>query len=518
MGDGVQFLLGGSGERFAEAQSLAANELQRLLYHAALTRDGVYASNTRYVYGITTPASQYALPVLKAMVLSGILRVGLAWPRDDALLHEVGDAVLDYLPTLRQLHPSAVVLPYNFTSADSAAPGFAEALLRNLTSTGTEALIACVRPGAMASLVAALTTSGLRLRSTFLYDGTHMTNLTDQYGQDMLYKLTAAQWHPRIQYADEFFGSAAAYAAGLQAFVGRPATEDTAGASAAALTLGLSLRLAFRRCNISADVAASGDTARLLLDPRALSCGPEATGDLFPELLGGAGAAGPGGNVTGVVLSPAGAIGAPPPGATGNGTQPPRPAFAVTGYRLLMAQLDKNNFATFYGACRAADAPRAIVQMPARAMSEHAEPVHSMCLLSGATAWPAACRSCTVANPLPLCLPNAPRRPRGVQSASAQCRQALRHHAGDGGRHQGGSATGGGGERAPGHARTHGGRRRKGQASGCRCLHACSSAATNEPHALQSPRLLRFWTTGCSCMWFPQLPTHGAQDISLLGC
>ncbi len=357
MGSGVQFLLGGSGERFAEAQSLAANDLQRLLYHPALTRDGVYASNTRYVYGITTPASQYALPVLKAMLLSGILRVGLAWPRDDPLLHEVGDEVLAYLPTLRQLHPSASVLPYSFTSADSTAPGFAEALLRNLTSAGAEALIACMRPGAMASVVAALATSGLRLRSTFLYDGTQMTNLLDQYGQEMLYKLSAAQWHPRIQYADDFFGSAAAYAAGLQAFVGRPATEDTAGASAAALTLGLSLRLAFRNCNISADVAASGDTARLLFDPTALSCGPEATGELFPELPAGAAAAAAGGNVTGVVLSHADAIGAAPPGAGSNTSQPPRPVFAVTGYRLLMAQLDKNNFATFYGACREAGSP-----------------------------------------------------------------------------------------------------------------------------------------------------------------
>ncbi|GIL99554.1 hypothetical protein Vretimale_4694, partial [Volvox reticuliferus] len=104
LAESCQFLLAGSG--FAAEQSLVADSLQRILIHATASAGTTSGLDLPYVYDITTPPGLFSAHVLKAMLLSNILRVALAWQPDggdDMLATAVCAGALDQLPGLQQL-------------------------------------------------------------------------------------------------------------------------------------------------------------------------------------------------------------------------------------------------------------------------------------------------------------------------------------------------------------------------------------------------------------------------------
>ncbi|KAG2442577.1 hypothetical protein HXX76_002662 [Chlamydomonas incerta] len=296
LGADSQFLVAGAGGVDAQlAQSLAAGA--RPLFHPGVTSDRVFELSLSNVYGIATPSALYAMPAVRAMLVrGGVSRVAVAYRVDGVpALADACAGVLAAAPTLQQLRPGAVILPFNYTTADAQSPGFYTQLVARMFGSGgsaaaaAEALVACDLAAELADLSAALADASDLPATTFLLEGPTADAMLGLFTQPA-YVQSAAQWLPAARYADPLFGSGADYAAGYAAANGgEQPGEDAAGASAAALTLALALRAAFVNCNVSTDVVQTGDVERLLADPAALSCN-------------GAGGTGPLRNVTGYQL------------------------------------------------------------------------------------------------------------------------------------------------------------------------------------------------------------------------
>ncbi|KXZ56779.1 hypothetical protein GPECTOR_1g701 [Gonium pectorale] len=264
-------------------------------------------SNLPFVFGVSTSPAAYAVPALRAMVLRGLLRVAVAWRADgDPLLAAACARAAEQEPYLQQLRPGAALIKFKYSAADVADAdadadaaaaadqgvglGFFPQLLVNVSMAGAQALVACDDLGSMERLAAALAAADLDLGAEFLVDGPARPGFAAAIG-GLPYALSAVQWSPAVQYGDQVFGSATAYAEGFNRTRGVAASAAAAGASAAALTVALAVSGAFTRCAISPDVAAAGDTQRLLFEPGVVRC----PGD-------GAAGGGAGGNVTGYSL------------------------------------------------------------------------------------------------------------------------------------------------------------------------------------------------------------------------
>ncbi|GLI69051.1 hypothetical protein VaNZ11_013593 [Volvox africanus] len=268
-----QFLVAGSG--FAAEQSRAADNLQRILIHAAASAGTTSGLDLPYVYDITTPPALFTAPVLKAMLLSNLMHVALAWQPDgggDPLAGAVCAGALAQLPGLQQLRPDMQLLNYTYSTTDASTPGFFRRLVDAALTAGAEALLGCGTPAATEGLAEAA--AGQPLAAVFLVHGPAKTDFLQTVGggSGLAYGLTAAQWSSAVQHGDSLFGSATTYGKQFAEWAGVPADADAAGASAAGLTLALALRTAFARCNISGDVVQQGDVTRLLFDPSALAC------------------------------------------------------------------------------------------------------------------------------------------------------------------------------------------------------------------------------------------------------
>ncbi|PNG99498.1 hypothetical protein TSOC_014723, partial [Tetrabaena socialis] len=292
-----------------------------------------------YVFGLASSPSLGAVPALKAMLLRGLVRVALAWRLDgDPTVAAVCSGALAYLPSLQQLRPDFSLMPMGYTALEAGAPGFFRALAGRIS--GAEALVACDSPSASGQLMEGLVQAGARPRSMFLAQGPALDPFVVQYGSGggaADYALSAVQWHRGVQYSDPFFGSAARYAAEFAAATGGAAIEDGAGASAAALVLGVAVRRAFGGCSISPEVLRLGDVGALLFDPAAITCNHSAPAAAATAAAaaaaeqGGGSGGGSGGAAAGVQALPAAA------------------GLGLTGYQLVMRELDEGRFETFYG-------------------------------------------------------------------------------------------------------------------------------------------------------------------------
>jgi hypothetical protein len=288
--DAAHFLVSSGGPSGA-AQAVAA--APRIIFFAeSLPTPSPLAL---HAFEIPTPPSLAAASALRAMFLqAGVTRIAVTTRSDAA--HGLVAACLGTfaeLPSLRQLQPSATLLPVNYTSANvTAVSGFYTKLVSRLFGASAEgqagaqpeALIACDDAVGTQQIAAALSGLGRRLPAQFLYEApSSSARLPD--GTDETYTLSALQWDAGAQLADPYFGAAASYPAAYAAALTSLSLPDTttstpeaAAASASALILALAVKAAFAGCTVDPAVVAAGDTRRMLGDPSVLNCTDDAVG------------------------------------------------------------------------------------------------------------------------------------------------------------------------------------------------------------------------------------------------
>ncbi|GFR51224.1 hypothetical protein Agub_g13599 [Astrephomene gubernaculifera] len=245
----VHVLLGGNGIN-AMQDAIQSNATSRLLLHCCTADDLVLKQSLPYVFSLLSPTSMSLPPVLRTMALNGIKRIAVAFPGELATHAQLCLGALQQLTQLGGVRPgfgSVVVL--NYTAAEAEATGFWQAAGSRISEANADALIVCDEQQRASQLTAALDTLGHHLSAVWLSAGDHIHDLPTLLSSNAEYALTTVQWLPDLPYSDPFFGTAADYAASLNA-TGQEATQISAAASASVYVLLSALEQVISTCDL----------------------------------------------------------------------------------------------------------------------------------------------------------------------------------------------------------------------------------------------------------------------------
>jgi len=267
--DHVNFLLGPYGSPATFADEAIAEKYRIPMIDAEGAATKLFTQGYRYVFGITSPASDYAAAMLKlASSLSPRPRTVAILTADDLFSLEVADSARDWAQ-----HNGFQVVYYQ-----KYPVGIADlsAALTKIKSLGADVLIGSGH--LQESLLIMKQAQGLNVNLKFygFTVGPTTPDFVKALGPASEYVFSSSQWTPDVKYSGPLFGSARDYAQAFERKYGFPPDYHAANASAG----GLALQLAIEKAGTVdpqkvRDALASLDVmtfyGRIKFDPRGLN-------------------------------------------------------------------------------------------------------------------------------------------------------------------------------------------------------------------------------------------------------
>jgi branched-chain amino acid transport system substrate-binding protein len=235
--DHVNFLLGPYGSPATFADEAIAEKYRIPMVDAEGAATKLFTQGYRYIFGVTSPASDYAAAMLKlAVSLTPRPRTVAVLTADDLFSLEVARAARDWAQHngLRVVYYQKY--PVGITDLSAA--------LTKIKSLGADVLIGSGH--LQESLLVMKQAQGLDVNLKFygFTVGPTTPDFVKALGPAAEYVFSSSQWTPDVKYSGPLFGSARDYARAFEKAYGFPPDYHAANASAGGLALQLALEKA----------------------------------------------------------------------------------------------------------------------------------------------------------------------------------------------------------------------------------------------------------------------------------
>lgn len=226
--DEVDFVFGPYSSGMTIATSAITEQYKTIMFAGGAAATSVFEQGNEYLFSPLSLTSKYTISGLDLLKENGATSVGILHS-DEAPMIDVKDATEAYAKKIGLDVTSIQQVPANSTDVKGA--------LRQIESTHPDVLVE-----AGTSVLGVLTTRTLRdldwAPETLMIQAPTENAFVDQLGEKVAEGIMApTQWEPSVTFKDDYFGSAADYAAAYEKKYDEQPSYLSAGATAAGLSL-----------------------------------------------------------------------------------------------------------------------------------------------------------------------------------------------------------------------------------------------------------------------------------------
>ncbi|GMH36248.1 hypothetical protein BSKO_04116 [Bryopsis sp. KO-2023] len=278
LGEGKIDFLFGSKPPFTSIETRLAGESHLVNVQCCTDEEENFRWARKYVFGVTPSVREFPAPTVRSMALKGLRRLALINSSTDKFARMACSPVAELTQELQEVQEGVeLVLEKQCNETDSGNKTTFLQFAQDARDREVEGVVACLRGGDGAMLVAALHEIQYPLKSLFLTDGPGREEWLDKFPLTHVRDiLSATHWHPKMKLRDNFFKNLKRFRVQYKAFFNT--TEEPTYDSVAAVSSGLILVTAIRdvamRCNFTQTPALASTTSHfhLLHNETALSC------------------------------------------------------------------------------------------------------------------------------------------------------------------------------------------------------------------------------------------------------
>lgn len=233
--DEVDFIFGPYSSGMTIATSAITEQYKTIMFAGGAAATSVFEQGNEYLFSPLSLTSKYTISGLDLLKENGATSVGILHS-DEAPMIDIKDATEAYAEDIGLEVTSVQAVPGNSTDVKGA--------LRQIEQSDPDVLVE-----AGTSVLGVLTTRTLRdlgwAPETLMIQAPTENAFVEQLGVKVAEGVMApTQWEPSVQFADDYFGSADAYAKTYEAEFGETPSYLAAGATAAALSLQMAVEAA----------------------------------------------------------------------------------------------------------------------------------------------------------------------------------------------------------------------------------------------------------------------------------